>query len=871
MRGLQGFASQATAAYGKLNDTLQRLIPTVAAAGKEFGLLRDQLRQTIPLIDGANRSLGRMRTTIATTIPLVGTLTAQFAQLGAVSRGASVVASSSMGSVAASALKAAAGASTASAGFAAILAPLAGIAAVAAVAYVAIAKWDKVPTLLKPILLIMSPLVLAIRAVATAWSIATAPMRAFLGTIALVKGAVSGLVNGVVGLSTSLVRGLASAATAAVKLGVSLAKSLVSGAVAAFGALRNLAQAGLGMFSRLAGVLQSAGSSLLSTANTIVKPLENAAQMFAVAGTAALGFAAATGMSVEAVQAFGYAAEQSGSSVEAMAAASETLNAKLAEADAGSAAAAASFRALGLDVGKLLSMSPEDRFTEVGVAIASLADPLERAQAASAVFGSSATSLIEMFGKGAAGLAEMRREAERLGLVMGGPQAKAAKELTAAQQLLKDSLSGLWRTLGAAVAPQLAETAKNMASVVQAVTAWVRQNQPLIAQVFRIASTIAGVGTALTTLASILAVATPGVVALTAAAAAGWLAWRQYGDAAKSALGVVGEVMADIYDETLVVLGGIWDAIKGGDLELAVQIAWLGAQKAWSVGLQAIADMFGYHLGGMIDALASGDWGSAAEQAWMAIQEAWSHGMDYLDGLWVSLQNTIDGVMTYMQQQANVAIQYLSQLAMAALEKVSAVAKVLEKYDPTGTIGKAKVGLGWAAREAGLTRAAAGDPAAANADLAAASQARMDARGAALDDRRNGRAGFRAMLDEEQFNAATRSGQMADDKGIDIQRRLNAALNAAAAARDAAQRKDVADIDRRNRLQAAANSPDAYAAGFGAQFSGAALLAMNAPGKNQPQERAAKAAEATAKGVAELVALAKDPVKRGAQQLVWSA
>ena len=183
MRGLQGFASQATAAYGKLNDTLQRLIPTVAAAGKEFGLLRDQLRQTIPLIDGANRSLSRMRTTIATTIPLVVSLTAQFAQLGAVARGASAVASSSMGSLTASALKAAAGAGSASAGFAAILAPLAGIAAVAAVAYVAIAKWDKVPTLLKPILLIMSPLMLAIRAVATAWSIATAPMRAFLGPI----------------------------------------------------------------------------------------------------------------------------------------------------------------------------------------------------------------------------------------------------------------------------------------------------------------------------------------------------------------------------------------------------------------------------------------------------------------------------------------------------------------------------------------------------------------------------------------------------------------------------------------------------------------------------------------------------------------
>ena len=870
MRGLQGFASQARGAYSRLNETLLKLIPTVQQAGGAFGALRDTLRTTVPVINDAATSFGRVRYALATTIPLVSALTTQFAGLAATMRVAGSTGTSSIGTLAAAAGRAAVSTGAMSAGMVAVLGPLAAIAAAAALAYAAMFKWQDMPLWLKGILLVASPLVLAIRAIATAWSIATAPMRAFTGAISLVRSAITGTVTGIVTLTTALVRGLVSATASIVRFGASVVRSIGSGVRSAISGTVATVQSGLAVFNRLGNVLSGLGGELQSLAARIVDPLTEAARQFAVAGTALAGFAAQTGLSVEQAAALGYAAERSGSSVEAMASALQTVNTKLLEAQGGSVAAAQAFTQLGLDVNRLSAMAPEDRFTAIGTAIAGLAAPLERAKAASDAFGSSSETLIDMFARGQAGIAQMRREAERLGLIMTGPQIKAAKDLTDAQKLLKDSFTGLWRSLGAAVAPQLADTAKQMAAVVQAVTAWVKNNQPLIAQVFRIASTIAGVATGLSAVASALAVATPGLVALTAAAAAGWVAWEKYGSSAMQAMGSVMTFLQSLYDETMRVMGGIWDAIQAGDLELAVQIAWLGARKAWESGLQSLAAVTNEAFSGILQALSAGEWQNAAQQAWLTIKIAFSEGLNYLDQLWTGLQTTIDGVITYLRQQVNVGISELAKLALAGIEKISAVARVLEKYDPTGKIGSARLAMLEAARATGITKAANVDPAVANAALDEAAQARTNDRRDALALRQDARTGdILAAYDQRAgLQATATKAAQATGTGSD----LDAALARAAAARAAATEKQADEIDRRGKLAAAASAAGGRAQeGFGAQFSGAALLALSGGGLQNAQDRTAKATEAAAKNTAEMVVLQKEQAKNDAKaQLKWA-
>lgn len=860
MRGLKGFASQATAAYGQLNQVLKAIIPTIAKVGKVFATLRDVLRDTVPVLNDAATALGRVRLAVVATIPFVVALTTNFAALNATMRIAGNTGTASMSMVAASAGKAAIQTGAMSAGVGALLAPLALFAAAAGVAYVAIFKWDKVPFLLKAVLLAMSPIVQVIRSIALAWNVATAPFRLIAATIKAPFQAATLSIQGVVAalklLGSAAVSIVTTAGRAVVRFGSMVGKAM-SGAVSAVGAF---ARAGLGLAGKLASSMASVGGEISSWANMIVTPLTDAGKQFAAAGTAALAMAGATGLSVQSVTQLGYAAEQSGSSVEAVASAVESVNTKLLEAEAGSKDAAKGFEQLGFDAANLVKQAPEDRFIALGVAIAKLESPLDRAAAASSVFGSSNEQLIGMFSQGTAGINEMRKEAERLGLVMSGPQAAAAKTLSTAYASIQNALTGLWRTLGAAVAPQLAETAKQTAEVIKAVTAWVAKNGTLVAQVFKVAAGVATFGAGLSMAASVLAVFTPGLIVLGATLAAGWKAWGLYGMSASKAFQSVQAFAAKVWAEVGKVLGGIKDAIAGGDLELAVETAWTGAQRAWVEGMRALADISGAGMGGILNSLAAGDWRNAASQAWTAIQMVFSQGVSALDDVWTGLQTTIDGVITYLRQQINVAIHEIAKLAMAGLKTANDLANVLAKYDPTGKIREGQIATGKALKGSALLEAAKTAPGVFNAELDKQAEERRKNREGDLAGRQAGRD---ATVQQLQFKQQTDADQAAKDaaqRGSDVDQKLQDALRRAAAARAAAAAVPVADLDKRDKLAKAAAATTG-GGGFGATFSASALAGIAG---GTAQEQTAKATQATAAATAKLVVLEEKRAKEAA-------
>ncbi len=835
MRGLRSFAYQANAAYGKLTDTLKRLIPVVQSLGNAWGRLRGGMQQTTADVNACASAFNRCKLAMATTIPVAALLQRQMASLGTTMQAAGMFAQTAFGSMAAAAGKA----SLASTG---LLGPLAAIAAVAGAAYVAIYKWDSIPGILKPILLIASPLVFVIRAVVTAFNAATLPARAFASGLDTIKTAVVETAKAIPRLIAGFAGMAASAAKSAGKLALSVGRSMLD--AGAF--VSKFVGWAAGSFERLGVSVGNLGGQLVSIGQRISKPLEASADEFARAGVAALSLATAAGLSVEQMTALGYAAERSGSNMAEVSSAIETTSARLAESHG-------MFKRLGLDVARLTEMSAADRFEEIGIAIASLESPLERAEAASALFGTSSRELIEMFAKGKGGLAEMRREAERLGLVMSGPQAKAAKELSDATKGVQDSMLGLWRTLGAAVAPQLTETAKNVATLVKSVTAWASKNAPLIAQVFKVASAVAAVGTGLATLASVLAFATPGVVALTAAIAAGWVAWGRYGDSAQRALASVSRILAAIKAETMAVLGGVWDAIQAGDLEAAVSIAWLGIQRAWIEGLRGLASITGETMGGIFNALANGDWQSALGQAWAAVQQVYLQGVGALDEVFVGLSNTIDGVVTYLRQQLNVALSEIAKFTMATLKQAANVVAVLAEIDPTGRMAKLQKSLSQSLKGSLLVDLAK-DPTAKNTALGNDSEQRGFGRMAGLQGRNTARTVQMFDLAQRQdFEQRLAEGR-AEGRGSNVQDRLTKALDAARLARMAAMAGNAGDIDRRNRLGAAADAARQGAASTtigGATFSAAALTAQNGAGLNVQKEIAA-AAKATARDVKRL-------------------
>ena len=772
MRSLSGFAAQAIAAYGKLNSVIAELVPTVGRLSEAWRGMRDGLKEATPHLEAAAASLSRMRSTMATTIPIVGVLTNQMLALAGASRISANVSSSAFTSAAGAAVRANAAAGASSAGFAALLGPLGAIAAVAGVAYVAMFKWDSVPLILKPILLIISPLVLAIRAVALAWSVATLPVRIFKGAISLAASAITGLIKA----TLSLPGLLAKAGMAAASLGKSLASGIARGAQSALSAIQSFTRGAFGFLSRLGASIGAAGSQLKGLASGIVDPITEAAIEFGKAGAAAVAFAAATGLAIEDASALGYAAEKAGVSMEAM----------LAEVEAGNVS-----------------------------------------------------------------LAAMRREAQQLGLVLSGPQAAAAKELTEAYAELKYSLVGLWRTIGAAVAPQLAESARQTAVVIKATTGWLAKNGPLIAQLFKVASTIATVGTGLATLGSVLAAATPGLIALTGAAVAGYAAWGRYGESLQAAFGAVLGFAKNAYRSTMEVMGGIWAALQGGDLEGAVEVAWAGALRAWTVGLATLAELSNATFGGILNALASGEWRLAADQAWTAIQTVFVQGVSALDDVWVGLTNTIDGAITYLRQQINLAIREIARFGLTALSQANDVARSVARYDPTGRLDEMRRGVVGSLNQSTLAQTARGDVEAINAGLAAGSQGRQAQRDAGLAGRQASRDEQLRTLGLQGLTAQQMAQSAATARDIETRDRLERAMGAAAAAREFARQQAVRDEDQRARMQAGATEAQLKGGGFGATFSASALMSLG----TTAQERAAKAAEATLGRLDKLIAL----------------
>ncbi len=852
MRGLQGFAGQATAAYAKLGDVVSALVRPVGRLANAWGVLRDALRDSVPHIDAASGAILRMRANIAFTIPLVSTLSTQMTAMAAASQVAGNVGAAGMGTMARGAASAAASTGAFGGAMAAVLAPLAAVAAIAGVVYLAIAKWDDLPLIVKGLLLAASPLVLVIRAIATAVNLATLPWRAFRGAVGLARDAVSALVRSALELPGVLVRGATQATAAVVRLGASIARSIGSTAVGAIRSLLSVA----GSVSAIGGTLSGTGDQVVSLAGRISRPLADAGDQFARIGRAALAMATATGLAVASVQALGYAAQRSGASTEQMASAVEALNKAASEAANGTGQAAVMLGRLGLSARDVAGMDAESRFVTVGSAIAGLADPAERAAAAVALLGTDSAELLRVFDGGAAGIAQFRAQAERLGIVMSGPQARAAEDLTRAQQTLRLSWQGLTQQLGAAVAPAMQATAEFTAEVVQAVTSWVRQNPELIRQVFSIASRVVAVASAVATLGGALAVMTPQLLALTAAAVAGWAAWREYGGTIERMAGSAMRYLGVLWTEAQRVLGGIYDAIRGGDLELAVGIAWAGAKRAWIAGLLDLATLTDGTVGGILQALAAGDWRSALDQSVLAIREGLSQAAQWLDGLFIDVINQMDNVVTAIRGMVDVGIQQLARLAMSGLATLVKLSQALEAYDPTGRIKSARVSVQLAAATSGLSGAAIGDTAARQAQREADAGARAQERRNALDERNRFREWERGTMAEQRAGlaagAAGKAGGAWNAASADLQQRLGEA--AAAALKAEADRQDAGAIERRGRLKAAVEATGG--GGFGATFSAATLLAMGGK-RDTIAERAAKAAEAVPGKLQELIALEK--------------
>ena len=135
-----------------------------------------------------------------------------------------------------------------------------------------------------------------------------------------------------------------------------------------------------------------------------------------------------TGVSVENLQRFKFAAEQSGSSIEVVEKGLKRSAKFLADADRGLATYTRQLDELGLSVADFEGLAPDAAFEKFADAISGVEDPMKRAALAQEVFGRAGVELLPLMENGAAGIRELGDQMEATGNIISAEAAASAAE-----------------------------------------------------------------------------------------------------------------------------------------------------------------------------------------------------------------------------------------------------------------------------------------------------------------------------------------------------------------------------------------------------------------------------------------------------------
>jgi lambda family phage tail tape measure protein len=150
-----------------------------------------------------------------------------------------------------------------------------------------------------------------------------------------------------------------------------------------------------------------------------------------------------TGTTVEEFSGLAYAAELAGTNQEQLGSSLVKLAKNMSEARQAAGDTRTAFEALGISVGRLETATVKDTLLTIAEQFEGYADGVNKTALATALFGKSGADLIPFLNQGAAGIGELVKEAERLGVVFKEEDAKAAEVFNDTLTKLNTVVKGL--------------------------------------------------------------------------------------------------------------------------------------------------------------------------------------------------------------------------------------------------------------------------------------------------------------------------------------------------------------------------------------------------------------------------------------------
>lgn len=456
-----------------------------------------------------------------------------------------------------------------------------------------------------------------------------------------------------------------------------------------------------------AGV-QSIGTKLFALGSAAVAPLLATTNVFASMGDQLAKMSLRTGISVESLSELGYAADQSGASIEMLEGGVRKMQKFLLDAAERSTTAEQTLSRLGLSLSDLGSRSPEQQFELIADRLSQIQDPAIRAATAMEVFGKTGTSLLPLMQDGAKGIADLRQQARDLGLVISTEDAQAA-------EVFGDRLSDLWKVIksgvfaiGAALAPLLQDLAIRATRIAKVTADWVRENKQLIVTVFKIAagvaaggaalivlgtlisgvgaafgvaaSVITGVGTVLGVIGTVIgALLSP--IGLVTAAVVGLGAYLLYVSGTGSqALQWLADTFQSLKEDALAAWQGIGDALAAGDLALAAKILWLTLKMEWQKGIAFLQEHWIAFKEFFLSLASDAFYGAVSFliDAWAGLQVAWVETTTFLADAWTVFTSSLTKGWNTAQNFISKGVLRLMKLFDSELD-VEAASRILDE------------------------------------------------------------------------------------------------------------------------------------------------------------------------------------------------
>lgn len=410
--------------------------------------------------------------------------------------------------------------------------------------------------------------------------------------------------------------------------------------------------------------LAAGGGILAGFSTAAFAPIMAAANHFKRLGDQMHKMSIRTGATTEFLSQMKFAAEQSGSSIEALEAGMFRANRRIANAATAGGPAVRALNELGLAAAELSQMTAEQRLDAIADSLAGMNNQARASQLGFEIFGGSFKDLQPLLAEGSNGMAKLRSEAAALGLTMSQDDANAAAAFGDAQNKLSKTASAAFRNIGAAVAPVLTQAIELVSKVVSVITNWINENRELFVSVLGIVAAVGAIAGILTTVGVTIAAAG---IAVSGLAAAFGVLFSPIGAAIALVVGAgvaiynfrtaiynslsflhpffegIAATMTQFAGIATQTFAGIVEAIRSGDLAAAAAIALAGIKSAVMLGLAELGDFVEQWAGSIGAAMIAGRWDLAVAIAWENIKLVFVQGWNAVHAIFIGAQSIIGG------------------------------------------------------------------------------------------------------------------------------------------------------------------------------------------------------------------------------------